>query len=141
MSSQNTLKVSYCYRNKIDRIIDGHNKSILTKQSKAKKTAPTRTRNCRQPQDCPLSVACLSTLSVDQTALTTAENNQTNRCVGLAEIPSKLRFANYRTSFQHRSERNSTELRKNVGERKDQGKKKKHQRKKINNKKKINRKK
>ena len=53
--NRNTVKVSYSCMTNLKQNIDGHNKSLLHD----KKDAQTKSCNCRNPSDCPLSGNCL----------------------------------------------------------------------------------
>ena len=55
--NRNTVKVSYGCTANVKHIIDGHNKSILTKQTES--VPDEKTCNCNKPEDCPVDRKCL----------------------------------------------------------------------------------
>ena len=79
--NRNTVKVSYGCTANVKHIIDGHNKSILTKQTES--VPDEKTCNCNKPEDCPIDWKCLKESVIYQATVTNSESNQEQTNVGL----------------------------------------------------------
>ena len=124
IANRNTIKISYSCMNSTKRIIDNHNKRILTSSqaNDAVTTAATevnKTFNCRQKNACPLAGNCLQPCVIYQAAVTRKDNNKKDTYIGLTENTFKTRYRNHTTSFRHAKLRNSTELSKHIWTLKD----------------------
>ena len=58
--NRNTLKISYSCMPYVKQIIDGHNKTILKKDSQPPQDQAEKACNCRNTDECPLEGACLT---------------------------------------------------------------------------------
>ena len=90
IANRNTIKISYSCMNNTKRIIDNHNKRILTSSqaNDAVTTAATevnKTCNCRQKNACPLAGNCLQPCVIYQAAVTRKDNNKKDTYIGLTE--------------------------------------------------------
>ena len=124
IANRNTIKISYSCMNSTKRIIDNHNKRILTSSqaNDAVTTAATevnKTCNCRQKNACPLAGNCLQPCVIYQAAVTRKDNNKKDTYIGLTENTFKTRYRNHTASFRHAKLRNSTELSKHIWTLKD----------------------
>ena len=124
IANRNTIKISYSCMNSTKRIIDNHNKRILTSSqaNNAVTTAATevnKTCNCRQKNACPLAGNCLQPCVIYQAAVTRKDNNKKDTYIGLTENTFKTRYRNHTASFRHAKLRNSTELSKHIWTLKD----------------------
>ena len=109
--NRNTVKINYSCMPNLKQKIDGNNKSLLHKTT----TPPgLKACNCRIPADCPVAGNCLKSSVVYQATITTEDNMPVKAYVGLTETPFKIKFANYKSSFNHPNKRLSTELSKHV---------------------------
>ena len=93
---------------------DGHNKSTLRKRN-----VPSKTCNCRQPDNCPMAWHCLKSSVVYLATVATNDNRPVRTYVGLTENSFKTRFANHKSSFRDPNKRLSTELSKHIWHLKD----------------------
>ena len=112
--NRNTVKISYSCMTSIKQKIDGHNKSTLRKRN-----VPSKTCNCRQPDNCPMAGHCLKSSVVYQATAAASDNRPVQTYVGLTENFFKTRFANHKSSFRDPNKRLSTELRKHIWHLKD----------------------
>ena len=110
--NRNTVKISYCCMPSLGRILKGHNKSVLEKQSEKNK-APEKECNCRDASKCPLKGQCLAKCIVYQATVKTASDKESTY-IGLTENSFKTRWYNHRQSFKNPKHRLSTELSKLV---------------------------
>jgi len=117
--NRNTLKISYSCMSNVERIIDGHNKAVLKKQSDTRET-PMKKCNCRKPEECPLSGECLAKSIIYQATLT-SDNGTRETYVGLTEGAFKTRYSNHKASFKNIEKRNATELSNFVWQLKEKG--------------------
>ena len=83
----------------IGKIINVHNKSITRKLEK-----PTKTCNCRKPQDCPLDGKCLTDCVIYKATVSTDHGHKTY--VGLCETAFKSRWNIHKSSFRLQHKRN-----------------------------------
>ena len=90
--------------------IDGHNKSLLHD----KKDAQTKSCNCRNPSECPLTGNCLKESVIYQATVTTEDNKLDKTYIGLTENTFKTRFTNHKASLNHKTKRLNTELSKHI---------------------------
>ena len=97
----------------IKNIIDGHNKHLSNNNNNSTAAGC----NCRIKDQCPLQGECLTKSIIYQASVTA--NNNTETYVGLTEGTFKARYSNHKTSFNHASKRNSTELSKHIWSLKD----------------------
>ena len=114
--NRNTVKVSYSCMPNVKQIIDGHNKSKL---SKSCTTHNETTCNCQKKNECPLSNKCTTQSVVYQATVTTISktfDKPLQTYIGLTENSFKTRYANHKASFNSYNKRNSTELSKFVWE-------------------------
>lgn len=108
-------KVSYSCMGNIKQVIDGHNKSILSKNTSDNiSNNMPRECNCRAPNNCPLSGHCLSKSAIYQATVSTADDQPDKHYVGLTQNTFKTRYANHTASFRHINKRCDTELSKHV---------------------------
>ena len=112
--NRNTVKISYSCMTSIKQKIDGHNKSTLRKRN-----VPSKTCNCRQPDNCPMAGHCLKSSVVYQATVATNDNRPVQTYVGLTENSFKTRFANHKSSLRDPNKRLSTELSKHIWHLKD----------------------
>ena len=144
--NRNTIKISYSCMNNTKKIIDNHNKRILTASTqpdaatdnnaatnpntatvtdtatevKTDAAATTnKTCNCRQKNTCPLDGNCLQQSVIYQATVTRTDNNKTETYIGLTANDFKTRYRNHTASFRHAKHRNSTELSKHIWTLKD----------------------
>ena len=115
------IKISYGCMNNTKKIIDNHNKRILTVSIQTDDTAATtinnKTCNCRQKNECPLDGNCLQPSVIYQATVTRKDNNTTETYLGLTE--NETRYRNHTASFRHAKHSNSTELSKHIWTLKD----------------------
>ena len=114
--TENTVKVSYSCMPNVKQIIDGHNKSKLSKSSTTENETAC---NCQKKNECPLSNKCTTLSVVYQATVTTTGktfDKPPQTYIGLAENSFKTRYANHKASFNFYNKRNSTELSKFVRE-------------------------
>ena len=116
--NRNTIKISYSCMPNIKRIIDQHNKRILSQEARKENS---RLCNCRNANNCPLSGKCLQESLVYQATVTTANDNKKATYVGLTEGQFKYRYDNHTASFRHANKRTSTELSSYIWSLKDKG--------------------
>ena len=113
--NRNTIKISYM--SSIKQVIDGHNKTILSKKTNQQ----SKKLNCRKPDECPMlgqSGQCLTEQIVYQATVSTNDGpNQTY--VGLTANTFKTRFNNHKISFKNPRKKHCTELSKHVWKLKD----------------------
>ena len=113
--------------NNTKKIIDNHNKRILTASIQIDDTATAaaatidnnKTCNCRQKNTCPLDGNCLQSPVIYQATVTRKDNNTTEIYIGLTENDFKTRYRNHTAFFRHAKHRNSTELSKRISTLKD----------------------
>lgn len=115
--NRKTVKVSYSCMTNTKQIIANHNKEILRK---AEPDPPTKTCNCRQPDNCPLDGKCLTPKVIYQATVKREDNQHEETYVGLTENSFKLRYNNHTCSFVNNSKRTATTLSRHVWKLKDQ---------------------
>jgi hypothetical protein len=103
--NKNTVKISYCCLPNVKDNIDSHNTAMLRNQANE---VSNRKCNCRQKDNCPLNGHCLEKGVVYLATVKTDHSTETY--VGLTETDFKSRFNNHKSSFNHASRSNSTEL-------------------------------
>lgn len=111
--NRNTLKLSYSCMPSIQHKINSHNKAILSNQET---TPASRTCNCRQPNNCPMSGNCLSQNIIYQATVEREDNRPAETYIGLTASTFKTRYSNHTASFNHANKRTSTELSKYIWE-------------------------
>ena len=77
-------------------------------------SAKTKLCNCRKKGECPLNGQSLTSGVVYQAKIRRKDNDKFETYVGLTADDFKTRYRNHKTSFEHKSYRNSTELSKHV---------------------------
>ena len=92
------MKVSYSCTPNLKQSIDGHNKTILKKNT-PRHEPPTNECNCRSRDKCPLDGKCLIKSIVYQATVTTNDNKPDQTYVGLTANTFKTRFTNHKASF------------------------------------------
>ena len=114
-----TVKVSYCCMRSVSSIISGHNKYVLSNE---RRQPETRTCNCRQQNDCPLSGMCLTRNIVYVGDVVNHTDSESRPYVGLTSVAFKDRLAVHNQGIKHRAHGNSCELTKHVWVLKDSNK-------------------
>ena len=84
------------------------NKRLLAAYSPSLESAKTKLCNCRKKGE------CLTSGVVYQAKIRRKDNDKFETYVGLTADDFKKRYRNHKTSFEHKSYRNSTELSKHV---------------------------
>lgn len=115
--NKNTVKLSYSCMPNLKNIIDGRNKTLLNDSNND--DINNKQCNCRRGTDCPLDGNCLTESIVYKATVET--NNSKETYVGLTEGKFKTRYNNHKSSFNHPSKKNSTELSKHIWSLKEQG--------------------
>ena len=113
--NRHTLKLSYSCMSNMEAIISGHNKSQLLKPEAIN---TQESCNCRQKNTCPMNNNCQTNTIIYQAEVSTKASKETY--VGLCDTEFKLRYNNYRCSFNHEKYRDSTQLSKHIWNLKDQ---------------------
>ena len=91
-----------------------HNNTILTKHTNQNRAAnDTRTCNCRQADECPISVNCLTMCVVYQAGVI-SDNGETKAYLGVTSNELKSRYRNHLKSFRHQKYSNDTDLSKYI---------------------------
>ena len=91
-----------------------YNNTILTKHTNQNRAAnDTRTCNCRQADECPISVNCLTMCVVYQAGVI-SDNGETKAYLGVTSNELKSQYRNHLKSFRHQKYSNDTELSKYV---------------------------
>ena len=117
--NRNTIKISYSCMSNVKQLIDSHNKRLLAAYNPSLESAKTKLCNCRKKGECPLNGQCLTSGVVYQAKIRRKDNDKFETYVGLTADNFKTRYRNHKTSFEHKSYRNSTELSKHVWSLKD----------------------
>lgn len=112
--NRNTIKLSYSCTPNMKQIIDGHNKATIRNAKTSEDSRPQRLCNCRNENECPLGG---QSEVVYQATVDTREETETY--VGLTATDFKTRWRNHRMSFNHKRQRNDTELSKYLWELKE----------------------
>ena len=115
--NRNNVKVSYSCMPNMKKILNSHNKKILSN-----KTSNIKTCNCRQKDSCPLDGNCLSTNIIYKATVSTNTPTETKIYIGLCETEFKSRYANHNKAFRHRKYEHETELSKHIWSLKDENK-------------------
>ncbi len=100
--NRNTIKISYCCMSNIKQKIDGHNKSMLSKDSTNKEATPKQC-NCRKANECPLSGRYLTKSIIYQATVKSNDGEQEQTYIGLTENTFKTQHGNHKTSSKHES--------------------------------------
>ena len=110
-----TCELVGCYllsQLKEDQIIDGHNKTILKKESQPPQDQAEKACNCRNKNECPLEGACLTKEIIYQA--TVVSDNSTETYIGATSTEFKTRWRNHQVSFKSEKRKNDTELSKHL---------------------------
>ena len=110
--NRNTLKLSYSCMPSVKQIIDGHNKTILKKESQPPQDQAEKACNCRNKNECPLEGACLTKEIIYQA--TVVSDNSTETYIGATSTEFKTRWRNHQVSFKSEKRKNDTELSKHL---------------------------
>ena len=112
----NSVKISYSCLPNIKSIINARNRKILYPSL----TVGRRTSNRINISQCLLQQNCLSNNILYQANVTpVGENSETKVEYGICKTTFKLRYANYKKSFNHRNRKSDTELSNELWKRKD----------------------
>ena len=119
--NKNNLKVSYSCTANMDRIIDSHNKKILSEKNE--RSDETKC-NCRTRSKCPLENNCNQENTIYMaTVSTTKETNDDKKFyIGAAMGKWKNRYYNHKTSFNVKHHENDTALSKFIWDLKSKNK-------------------
>ena len=85
-----------------------------TTQSHTSTNNVPRTCNCQRPVECPIPGNCLTKSVVYQAEVTTNDNDETKKYIGITANEFKQRYRNHAKSFQHQKYANDTELSKYI---------------------------
>ena len=96
----------------VKQIIEGHNKTILKKDSQPPQDQAEKICNCSNKDECPLEGACLTKEVVYQA--TVKSNNRTETSVGITSMEFKTRWRNHQVSFKNEKRKSVTELSKHL---------------------------
>ena len=114
--NSNTIKISYSCMPNLQKIIKGHNKSVLaTKQN----NEIINMCNCVEKDKCPLNGNCLETSTVYMGKVNITRTGQIHKYIGISEPPFKSRWLDHNKTFSHERYRSSTELSKLIWDLKD----------------------
>ena len=109
--NRNTLKISYSCMPNMRNIIEAHNKKLLNNNQGSKDNdTPKQMCNCRDKSNCPMEGKCLEKNIIYQATVTRTDNNNNETYIGLCSTTFKQRYANHKTSIEHKHKRHSTEL-------------------------------
>ena len=105
--NRNIVKISYSCLPNIKSIINAHNRKILYPSP----TIGRRTCHCINIPQCPQQQKYLSDNILYQGNINPiGESSETKVYYGICETTFKLRYANHKKSFNHRSRKSDTEL-------------------------------
>ena len=95
----------------IKSVTANHNTKILASTTTSPSTlARIYMCNCRTKTECPLNGECLSRKIVYQAEVTSVDNGEIKRYIGITANPFKQRFRNHQKSFRHEIYANETAL-------------------------------
>ena len=115
--NRNNLKVSYSCMPNVKTMVNGHNKKVLSEETRS----TLRTCNCPTNAVCPMDGNCLSENTLySGTVSSNLPNYTPKEYVGMSAPPWKQRWANHTQSFNHRKYA-KCEIAKEVWKIKDQG--------------------
>ena len=138
--NRHNVRVSYSCLPNMKSFINQHNTKILNKHAKQQSSINIQSNsnttnnatsqrnastlqntqcNCRQTDACPIERKCLSTSVVYEAKVTTADNNEAKRYIGVTGGTFKSRYRNHAKSFSNRKYQNETELSKYIWKLKD----------------------
>ena len=117
--NKNNVKISYCSMDNMKKIINSHNKKVLSETTDVNNTILC---NCRVKTECPLQGKCLSKNIVYRADVSNLSDQSTKTYLGLCATSFKTRFNNHSSSFNHKNKSSSTELSKHIWELKEKNK-------------------
>ena len=118
--NRGTVKVSYSCMPNMANIIKRHNARICFREQQGSDDQPRRC-NCRKPEQCPLSGACLTNNIVYRATVDSNGDHTPRVYIGSTETPFKQRYANHLMSFRHEKHEHRTELSKYIWKLKREG--------------------
>ena len=111
--NMNTVKVSYSCMPNMKAAINTHNTHILSKTKP--NNVPTQNKcNCRRKEECPIPENCLATNVINKAEVTTTDNAETKKYIGMTSNEFKVRYRNHTKSFRDKKHSNETELSKYI---------------------------
>ena len=112
--NRNTVKVSYSCMENIQSTIQRHNNGIL--KSRNNPRTNTEKCNCRQrnSHQRPIPGNCLAKSIIYQAEVTTPDDGEMKKCIGMTANDFKQRYRNHLKSFRNEKHANETELSKHV---------------------------
>ena len=76
---------------------------------------PTQNKcNCRRKEECPIPENCLATNVIYKAKVTTTDNAETKKYIGMTSNEFKVRYRNHTKSFRDKKHSNETELSKYI---------------------------
>ena len=76
---------------------------------------PTQNKcNCRRKEECPIPENCLATNVIYKAEVTTTDNAETKKYIGMTSNEFKVRYRNHTKSFREEKHSNETELSKYI---------------------------
>ena len=113
--NRNTIKLSYSCMPNLQKIIKGHNKSVLNK----KPNDGTSKCNCLDKTKCPLNGNCLESSLVYKGNVKIIRTGEMHKYIGISNPPFKSRWLDHKKTFNHERYRSNTELSKLIWDLKD----------------------
>ena len=96
--NRNNLKISYSCTRNMASIIKSHNAKITS----ATATENNQSKcNCRNKQECPLDMMCLTKGIVYKATVAASSNDDKESYIGMTEHTFKSRYNNHKMSFNH----------------------------------------
>ena len=102
--NRKTVKISYSCTNNMEKIMNAHNKKLLSSPT----TTNIKTCNCRNKAECPVPGKCCTPCVVYEAQVNT--NNKTAHYIGSTGGEFKIRFNGHKQSFRQEYKKSSTAL-------------------------------